>query len=126
MLKADDGARVVLRAVAAEAPTKVKRSFFSSLLLLASVLYTIYALGLKAIFAIPLYAATLQKPTTTTRSTTIASPSPDVEPPPKEKSSESDHSLSRTRADRPGNDPEQSRPVRHGRRQGGRSRDRSR
>ena len=61
VLKADDGARVVLRAVAAEAPTKVKRSFFSSLVLLASVLYTIYALGLKAIFAIPLYAATLQK-----------------------------------------------------------------
>ena len=61
VLKADDGARVVLRAVAAEAPTKVKRSFFSSLVLLASVLYTLYAMGLNAIFAIPLYAATLQK-----------------------------------------------------------------
>ena len=104
VLKADDGARVVLRAVAAEAPTKVKRSFFSSLLLLASVLYTIYALGFKAIFAIPLYAATLQKayellPERVDDDRVAFCLTP--EPPPKEKSSESDHrSLSRTSPDR--------------------------
>ena len=97
VLKADDGARVVLRAVAAEAPTKVKRSFFSSLVLLASVLYTIYALRLKAIFAIPLYAATLQKayellPEKVDEDRVAFSLT--LEPPPKEKSSESDHSRS--------------------------------
>jgi len=97
VLKADDGARVVLRAVAAEAPTRVKRSFFSSLVLLASVLYTIYALGLKAIFAIPLYAAALQKayellPEKVDDDRVAFSLT--LEPPPKEKSSESDHSRS--------------------------------
>ena len=97
MLKADDGARVVLRAVAAEAPTRVKRSFFSSLVLLASVLYTLYAMGFKALFAIPLYAATLQKayellPEKVDDDSVAFSLT--LEPPPKEKSSESDHSRS--------------------------------
>ena len=77
VLKADDGARVVLRAVAAEAPTRVKRSFFSSLLLLASVLYTLCAMGLKFIFALPICMASIQRPTNYYRreSTKIASPS---------------------------------------------------
>ena len=61
------------------------------------MLYTIYALGLKAIFAIPLYAATLQKayellPERVDEDRVAFSLT--LEPPPKEKSSESDHSRS--------------------------------
>ena len=75
----------------------MKRSFFSSLLLLASVLYTIYALGFKALFAIPLYAATLQQayellPERVDEDRVAFCLT--LEPPPKEKSSESDHSRS--------------------------------
>jgi hypothetical protein len=95
VLVAADGARVVIRAVAAAPPARVKRDLLWSLVLVASLASTVYALKYRAVAALPLCVIAwteVRKVLMTRRDEDVAF-SFTIRPPPKE-ASESDRSRS--------------------------------